>query len=258
MMRCPICGSEARFLFEVDGVPLLRCQNGACGFRFLDLAHWRSPYTDADYYDDWTPGPIRETLPWISARVDIVRRFKRGGRAVDLGCGIGETAVALSNAGFRVTAVEESAKTVGFLQRQYSSVEWINDNILDFAAGNPGSFDVVTLFHVLEHIPHPENVIRSIATLLDEDGLVVIEVPDVDGGFARLRGKKWDYYVRHHVNYFGVRSLQNLMRQSGYRCRLLRRTYHFSHPQGHWLKDPIKGALASLGLNAIIRTAWTK
>jgi SAM-dependent methyltransferase len=258
MMRCPICGSGAGFLFNIDGVPLLRCQNKACGFRFLDLEQWTSPYVDADYFDDWTPGPINETLPWVLARIDIVRRFKRNGIAVDLGCGIGETAVALSNAGFSVTGVEESTKTIAFLKQQYPSVEWINQSILDFAAGNGGRFDVVTLFHVLEHIPHPENAIRLVDRLLRDDGVIVIEVPDVEGGLARLSGKKWGYFVRHHVNYFSARSLQNLMRQFGYRRRFLSRTYHFSHPQGHWLKDPVKGALAGLGLNSIIRTAWTK
>jgi SAM-dependent methyltransferase len=257
-MKCPICRSDAKFWRDVGGVPILRCQSEACGFRFVDLEHWRSSYTEADYYADWTPGPINEFLPWILARVDIVRRLKNGGVVADLGCGIGETAVSLSNAGFSVIGVEESAKAISFLKGNYPSAEWVNENILDFAARNAGAFDVVTLFHVLEHIPHPENAIRLIDRSLRPDGVVVIEVPDVNGGLARLKGKGWDYFVNHHVNYFSVRSLENLMQQFGYRRLYLERTYHFSHPQGHSVKDLIKSALARVGVNSIIRTAWAK
>jgi hypothetical protein len=93
---------------------------------------------------------------------------------------------------------------------------------------------------------------------LRADGVVVIEVPDVDGGLARLRGKRWEHFVNHHVNYFSVKSLQHLMQQFGYRRLYLERTYHFSHPQGHSVKDLIKGTLARVGVNSIIRTAWAK
>lgn len=176
----------------------------------------------------------------------------------ELGCGIGETAVSLSKAGFSVIGVEESVKAISYLKQHYSSAQWVNENILDFAARNRAAFDVVTLFHVLEHIPHPENAIGWIDQSLRSSGVVVIEVPDVDGGLARLKGKEWGYFANDHVNYFSIRSLHNLMQQFGYRRVYLERTYHFSHPQGHFVKDLIKGTLARVGLNSIIRTAWAK
>lgn len=258
MMDCPICRSRAEVWRHVGGVPVLRCESKACRFRFFDLEHWCASYIDADYYEDWTPGPINESLPWIQARVDIVKRLKSSGAVADLGCGISETAIALTKAGFSTIGVEESAKAINFLKSRYPSTEWVNENILDFATRNPGAFDVVTMFHVLEHIPRPENAIRLVDRSLRPGGIVVIEVPDVDGGIARFKGERWDYFVNHHVNYFSVKSLQNLMQQFGYRRRYLERTYHFSHPQGDMLKDMVKGALARLGVNSIIRTAWAK
>src|SRR5262249_36644736 len=131
-------------------------------------------------------------------------------------------------------------------------------NLLRFLECNPQSFDAITMFHVLEHIPYPKDVMKLVDEALIPQGIVVIEVPDVAGGHARLRGKRWDYYINHHVNYFDLRSLQQLMTAFGFRRLLVKRTYHFAFPQGHLLKDLVKGTLAAVGLNSIIRTVWMK
>lgn len=257
-MPCPICSGTGKVCGEVDGIPLLRCSDADCGFRFLDLATWRRRAAPSDYYDGWDQENINPAAPWIRARVEIVRRFKDRGAVAELGCGLGETAIALCDAGFSVVGVEESPKAVRYLAARYPAVAWRNENVLDFIAKRKRSFDIVTMFHVLEHIPDPKQVVALIAEALLPDGLMVIEVPDVSGGIARLHGYRWDYYVDHHVNYFDLRSLQKLMAPFGFRRCFVRRTYHFSFPQGHLAKDLVKGALAALGLNAIIRTAWTK
>ena len=255
-MKCPICGERARPWRDVEGIPILRCVASDCGFRFFDLAHWQP--LQADYYEEWRPGQLNRDAPWIRARVDIVRKFKIAGRVAELGCGIGETAIALCDAGFKVVAVDESPKAIGFLRAQFPAIEWHDESLVEFIREHPQSFDIVAMFHVLEHIPRPEYVMRLVDQALRPGGVVVIEVPDVSGGFARIKGRRWDYFHRAHVNYFDTRSLEKLMRPFGFRRRLLQRTYHFSYPQGHRLKDLVKGSLARLGLNSIIRTAWTK
>jgi SAM-dependent methyltransferase len=257
-MPCPICASPASAWADFHGIPILRCTQPDCGFRFFDLAYWESPYDASDYYADWQPGPVEFVAPWIKARVELVRRFRGAGKVIELGCGVGETAVALLKAGFETTAVEESRKVIAYLRSQYPGVAWFNDDAASFLEKNPRSFDIATMFHVLEHIPQPRDFMERVSAALRRDGLIVIEVPDVGGGFARLRGTKWDYYLVHHVNYFDVRSLRKLLGGFGYRLVHLQRTYHFSHPQGHLIKDCVKGALAQVGLNAIIRTAWMR
>jgi SAM-dependent methyltransferase len=256
--RCPICGSASKPWGDVDGVPILRCRENRCGFRFFDLAQWRPVYAGRDYYEDWTPGALNPSAPWIRARVDIVRRFKQQGSVAELGSGIGETAVALSEAGFSVVGVEGSEKATNYLAKRYPAVSWRNESIPGFLAKCGGSFDAITMFHVLEHLPQPQQVIHQVAAALRPNGVVVIEVPDAGGGLARLHGRRWDYFINHHVNYFDRRSLQQLMTSFGFHCGFVQRTYHFSFPQGNLAKDVIKGALAVCGLNSIIRTAWTR
>lgn len=167
--------------------------------------------------------------------------------------------MALHRAGYDVVGVEESRRAIGFLDRNYPAIEWIETDVLAFLeSANAASFDAVTMFHVLEHIPHPKQTIELVDRLLRPDGILVIEVPDVDGGFARLKGERWEHYLEHHVNYFSVKSLARLLDPFGFRLRYRQPTYHFSHPQGHLFKDVVKGTLARLGLNSNIRTVWSR
>jgi len=122
-MQCPICKAASRPWSNVDGVPILRCMRNECGFRFFDLMFWQPGSVHADYYEDWCVAPINVGALWVRARVDLVRKFKHSGTVADLGCGMGETAVALRDAGFSVVAVEESEKAINFLKAQYPKVQ---------------------------------------------------------------------------------------------------------------------------------------
>ena len=257
-MECLICERESDYWRTIAGTPTYRCAAGDCGFRFFDLARWHSPYIGSDYYEDWPADWIDPTAPYIRARVDLLRRFKTAGSVAELGCGIGETAVALHAGGFSVVGVDESPLAIGFLQRQYPAIDWRQADLLAFIAEHPQSFDAITLFHVLEHIPRPREAIRLVDRALRPGGIIVVEVPDASGGHARLLGRRWDYYVDHHVNYFDTTSLQKLMGLFGYRRCFLERTYHPSFPQGSLLKDVAKKFLADIGFNSIIRTGWTR
>lgn len=259
MMRCLICGGAADLNRFHKSIPIFRCTDRDCGFRFFDLSKWHYPYSDVDYYDSWQANTFNVSAPWLEARVGLVKRFMSHGKVAELGCGIGETAVALHSVGYDVIGVEESKRAIDFLRQSYPEIEWSNANVLDFLAGADAmSLDAITMFHVLEHIPYPMRTIELIDRSLRPDGIVVVEVPDVGGGFARLKGARWEYYLEHHVNYFDVRSLTKLFGQFGFHLSYMEPTYHFSFPQGDVLKDTMKGMLARLGLNSIIRTVWAR
>lgn len=255
-MRCPICHGPSVAAGKVGETPLLRCIERDCRFRFFDLSVWSPQQRDEDYYEDWVGGGLTVEAPWIQARVAMLRRFKAAGVVADLGCGLGETTIALDRAGFTAIGVDDSSVAVTFLQNNYKGPEWVSSNIKEFLVNRHHDLDAITLFHVLEHIPYPKELIELAMQALRPGSPIVIEVPDVGGGRARVLGVRWEYYLDHHVNYFDLRSLTRLMRPYGYSCKFARRTYHFSYPQGHLLKDIIKGAMAACGYNSIIRTVW--
>jgi 2-polyprenyl-3-methyl-5-hydroxy-6-metoxy-1,4-benzoquinol methylase len=203
---------------------------------------------------------VRPSAPWILSRANFVLDLKKSGRVLELGCGGGETALALAHAGYRVRGVDESANAIRLLAEHHQApgIEWVCASLLDSLALEKETFDVVTMFHVLEHVPQPRQAVSLVHAALKEAGIFVVEVPDVGGGISRIWGKRWRYYEPHHVNYFSRRSLKRLLESAGFKLLKVKPTFHVSQPQGHPLKDPIKEVLARLGLNSIIRTAWLK
>jgi hypothetical protein len=78
-------------------------------------------------------------------------------------------------------------------------------------------FDVITAFDVLEHVVDPISFIRRIFDLLNDDGLVVIAVPDVQCLSARISLKNWDQLILPmHLNYFCTKTLKRFLGDNGF------------------------------------------
>lgn len=257
-MKCPICDQRmSNSLYNRYGVSIVRCLN--CSFLANDLDNWHYPYTKQDYYANISPTEVRPDRPFIGQRVTQIQKLVRSGRSVDLGCGLGETVVAMAQAGFAAEGVEESINAISFLQQRYPNIVWHNQRIDHFVETMPAaSFDVITLFHVLEHIPQPRGLCSQLTRLLRTGGLLVVEVPDVSGGQARIRGWRWQHWLPHHVNYFDRGTLRRLLEPFGFQLVHVEVKYHFGFPQGIWWRDAIHGFLAQSGLHDIISTYWRK
>ena len=185
IMHCPICSSEMAVMYNTAELSVLKCKN--CSFIGLDLETWQYPYSEKDYYSDINEADVNPGRPFILRRVGFIKKYAGGEgrrRLVELGCGLGETAIAFSHAGFDVYGVEESMNATGFLKERFGNVNWVCSDIKAFLANNKG-FDVITLFHVLEHIPQPRRFVELLRHALNPSAILIVEVPDVSGGLAR-------------------------------------------------------------------------
>jgi SAM-dependent methyltransferase len=84
---------------------------------------------------------------------------------------------------------------------------------IDFPAG---SFDVVTLWNVLEHVPRPVETLERIRSWLALDGWLFLSLPDADSRIARLMGKRWVLLLREHLWYFSPATIAALLSRSGF------------------------------------------
>jgi 2-polyprenyl-6-hydroxyphenyl methylase/3-demethylubiquinone-9 3-methyltransferase len=114
--------------------------------------------------------PLR--LDWIRQHVDL-----SGAKALDIGCGGGILAEAMTAAGASVTAIDmaEGPLAVARLHQIESGVEvdYRRSTAEDLAAAEPAHYDLVTCLEMLEHVPDPSQVIRSCAELVKPGGDVV-------------------------------------------------------------------------------------
>lgn len=250
-MNCPLCQSDRSGVFaQWPDFQVQQC--AACGFRFVDTGAPDYPGNAQYVYDE--PGPIhvRPDQSHIQRRVrDILRWQQPPGRALDIGCGIGEVSLALARRGFECTGLDMKERVITHLQREQPAVRWLRAMTDDLEKMGE-QFQVISMYHVLEHLTDPVAALRRVLRVAAPGALVVIEVPHVGGLEARLKGRRWHYYKVDHVNYFRRRDLSRVADQCGLEVLAFRGYQHFSHPQNVPWKDVVKGALALLGFQDVI------
>ncbi|HTY59565.1 MAG TPA: class I SAM-dependent methyltransferase, partial [Bacteroidota bacterium] len=196
--RCSTCGVAQT---------LPRPADSALG-QYYPPAYYPIGGYDPSYY-------ARTLRPAQQEKLAIVRQFRSSGRLLDVGCGAGFFVREASEAGFAAEGIEFSHDAVEFGRRQWGT-RLAEGDIL--SASIPGrSFDVVTLWHVLEHIPRPVEALRKIKTLLTPEGILVIAVPNFDSIQAGLfRGRWYHLEVPRHLYHFSPSSLRRLLAGEGF------------------------------------------
>ena len=124
---------------------------------------------------------------------------------LDFGAGTGDFVITAKNSGFKVVGVEPNEKA-----RQLASQKGIElQPSLGDLTGQ--KFQVITLWHVLEHIPNLEDQIASLVSLLDEDGILVIAVPNFKSSDAKYYKSYWAAFdVPRHLWHFSKKSISKL------------------------------------------------
>ena len=183
------------------------------------------------------------------------------GRYLDVGCGSGGSLGAAKALGWQVAGIEVDAAAAEKSRRFTSEIHAGDILTARFAAG---AFDVVSAFHVLEHVPDPVAVVRRMLDWLAPGGIAIIEVPNAGGLGAWLFGRAWSgLELPRHLSHFTPESLSRAVEQAGGRvlwCWHQAKPRYYLWSLGFWLRDrgwrrlaraaewrPIYGAL-KLGL----------
>jgi SAM-dependent methyltransferase len=143
-------------------------------------------------------------LPWVGE-----------GRYLDVGCGSGSSLAVARALGWRVSGIEPDG-AAATLARRYADDLHVGDVLT--APFGPGRFDVVTAFHVLEHVPDPVAVARRMLEWLAPGGLLIVEVPNADGLGATIFGRAWSgLELPRHLSHFTPATLERVLAKAGAR-----------------------------------------
>lgn len=224
---CAVCGSRERArLFREGPFHVVRC--GGCGLVYVTPrlpaealpavygeAYWRSACPSQRGYADYLADePLY--LRTFRRRVRFLERYlPRRGRALDVGCAAGFFLQVLRERGWEVRGVEPSP-AVARHAREAAGLE-VHAGDLASAPFEPASFDLVSFWDVIEHLPDPADALRRAAALLREDGVLVVETQNVESAFARLLGRRWHHYKHlEHLHHFSPATLEELFRRTGF------------------------------------------
>ena len=146
------------------------------------------------------------------------------GRALDVGCGNGDFLLSLKRRGWEVHGVEYSAEAAELARAKGIAV---HRGELTSAAFPANFFDLVTLWHVAEHLPEPLTELAEVRRILRDDGLIVLEVPNSDCLTRKLCGAQWKQLdVPRHLQHFTLMTLERALTYAGFTSRH-RQNLHF-------------------------------
>lgn len=136
------------------------------------------------------------------------------GLALDVGCGKGLLLAGLRNLGWKVYGTELSEVSSQYAQSQGITVYRSNVEDCGFT---PGAFDLITMYHSLEHLTQPLHTLAYLHTLLRPGGRLVVEVPNIGSWYARVFGEAWFHFdVPRHLFHFSSATLRRLLETAGF------------------------------------------
>ncbi len=158
----------------------------------------------------------------IHQKIKLINSFDSGARKIlDIGCGTGDFLVACKTDGWSIFGVEPSAKardlTFQKLIKKNSSVEnTIEKDIEDILEyqDKTKQYDVITMWHVLEHVPNLSEYIKILKNLLKPNGVLIIAVPNFKSYDADYYKEYWAAYdVPRHLSHFSPKSIKILFEE---------------------------------------------
>lgn len=224
--NCPVCEKtefvdflkSKDFTFSKEEFTVQKCVS--CGFRFTNPIPTEEnigSYYDVDNYMSHATNAKKGLMPFVykkvrninvANKIKLVNEFAQGKSLLDIGAGNGFFLNACKNSGFEVAGLEpdENARRVALSDYSLSLQDPCEiKNIPD------QSVDVITMWHVLEHVYHLKRDIAEYKRVLKDDGAIVLALPNIDSFDANHYKEYWDGLdLPIHLYHFTPKDVSNL------------------------------------------------
>lgn len=146
--------------------------------------------------------------------LDAIEAMQAKGDLLDVGCYTGFFLECARDRGWRVSGVEPSRWAARYATEELG-LDIFNGPIERFSSDR--TFDVITMWDVLEHVPNPVEVLTILRRHVRADGLLVFATHNLDTKVARVLGRHFPLFMEMHTVHFNNRTLNMLLDKAGYR-----------------------------------------
>lgn len=241
--KCILCNCSNRsILFQKGEWTVFRCSH--CRLGFLEPRPnqeelnklYEKGYFQSHYGQGLKLGSpeMKRRIAQEDHRIKFFRSYKKRGRVVDLGCGMGYFLLACRMYGYDVEGVDISDYAANYLKNELT-IPLRLGSIEEIESGS-ASIDVITMWHFLEHTSNPENYLKKAYVWLKRDGLLVVDVPNYEGTDAQKKWGEWTGWdLPYHFYHFTPKTLNDILFKYGFKV-IRRKDYH-----SEYVKNKLKG-----------------
>ena len=253
---CPVCDGNAftpyletrDFFYSQEAFFLSQCNK--CSFVFTNPipANLVKYYETPDYLSHntknkgvfgWLYSVIRNAN--IKRKFRLLSSYKTDGNLLDIGCGTGELLHYFSNKGWKTTGVEPNTFAREFAMKNYNH-KVLQEKDLDNLSSS--DYDIISMWHVLEHVSDLHNRLGQVDRLLKEDGVLIVALPNLASPDSKKYNKYWSALdVPRHLHHFTPATFSHLI--SKHNMRIIHSepmkfdSYYVSFLSEKYLKNPL-------------------
>lgn len=212
--QCLICRhAESKPVLRKNNADLVQC--ASCGFVYFkqiptleELENYYKGYGRNDYLSPITIKRYNEIL-------DKLEPFRKTGKLLDVGCGIGYFLEEAKKRGWQVHGTEYTDKAIEICESKGIQMK---KGVLNVSNYTPEDFDVITSFEVIEHINNPTEEIQKFNNLLRRGGVVYITTPNFNSLQRLQLGEKSTIITYpEHLSYYTPKTLSFLFATLGFK-----------------------------------------
>ncbi len=157
----------------------------------------------------------------LRAKSRLISSYEPNGKILDIGCGTGAFLEEMRARGYITYGMEPDAGA----RAKASAASTVYGSLEQAKTSAP--FSIVTLWHVLEHLPHPRNTLKTIHAITSSNALLVIAVPDRESWDAATFSSDWAAYdIPRHLSHFRRSDISKLLKEHGFELLKIRSMWY--------------------------------
>lgn len=199
--KCPYCITESALFFrsrdynrKITGEIFDHYRCPKCGLVFISPIpqNLGDYYPYQYYYIPETVGFLEENSAHEQYKIEIIQRFVKQGRLLEIGPSMGCFTYLAKRSGFEVEAIEMDARCSKFLN-QVAGIPTINSSDTCGAIKTLKPFDVIAMWHVIEHLANPWEALEVICERINAEGILILAAPNPDAFQFHVLGRYWPH-----------------------------------------------------------------